>query len=264
MNTRLLCCGLGLVLLAGCKGDGLRSAKTRTDSADPAPHLNRSQVADVKYAVGRSMEARGDHARAKAAYSEAAEGDPKRVDALARMAVVLDREGKCKESEPLYKKALAANPGDPDLHCNRGYSLYLQNRYAEAEDHFRKALTLEPRHARARNNLGLVFARQGKAEDALESFTLAGCSAVDAHTNLAYGLMMAGDTERAKRHYETALHLDPNCPTARKGAQTLVALNERQAKRAGNLAQSPPAPPADPGVVRASHTVPVTVGKPKQ
>ena len=105
---------------------------------------------------------------------EALKNDPHRADANQRLAVVHDRLGRFQESAGYYAKALAAAPGDAEIFCDKGYSLYLQRRWAEADMCLRQAIALKPRLARAHNNLGLLLARDGKVDEALAEFRAAG------------------------------------------------------------------------------------------
>ena len=116
----------------------------------------------------------GDLDTAMAAYHEALKNDPHRADANQRLAVVHDRMGQFKESAGYYAKALAAAPGDAEIFCDKGYSLYLQRRWAEADVCLRQAIALKPRLARAHNNLGLLLAKDGKVDEALAEFRAAG------------------------------------------------------------------------------------------
>src|SRR5207249_11041503 len=173
------------------------------------------------------LEKRGDVEGATAAYTEALKKDPGRVDALVRLAVLNDRQGKFRDSEAQYRKALAAQPDNADLHCNRGYSLYLQQRWAEAEQSLRQAIALRPDHLRAHNNLGAVLARSGHETEALEEFRRGGCSPADAHSNLAVAFMLGGNWAEARQHYGCALAANPSSESARKGLKDLTALMHR-------------------------------------
>jgi Tfp pilus assembly protein PilF len=175
----------------------------------------------VQVALARSLEQRGDTAQAMAAYKEALRLDPSRADAGLRLAVLYDKEGKFKESLPLYEKALAACPGTPDIFCDMGYSLYLQRRFGEAEINFRQAVALAPEHVRAHNNLGLVLAHSGRPEEAVAEFRRAGCTEADAQINLAFVLTLEKNWAEAGRRYEMALAIDSSSAAARKGLQEL-------------------------------------------
>jgi Flp pilus assembly protein TadD len=183
--------------------------------------LTARQRADVQVAVGRSLEQRGEAARAIAAYNEALRLDPSRADVGLRLAMLYDKDGKFKEALPLYQKALAAYPGNPDIFCDMGYSLYLQGRPVEAEVNLRQAVVLAPENTRAHNNLGLVLASLDRQEEALTEFRRAGCTEADAQINLAFALTLENKWAEARKRYELVLALDATSTAARKGLQEL-------------------------------------------
>jgi Tfp pilus assembly protein PilF len=204
-----------------------------TAAPEKSPKLTDRQIADLKFAAGRTLEHEGNAAAAADAYREALLKDPARADACWRLAVLCDRQGKFNESQGWYLKALAGLPGNADLFCDIGYSFYLQKRWEEADMNLRQAVALAPDHARALNNLGLVMAHAGRPEKALAAFHEAGCSEADAHSNLAYALMMEKSWPEARQHYEAALTADASSAAARKGLRELEVLVARSA---------PPAP----------------------
>ena len=237
---------LGLALLGGCLPSGpspVPLASVPSVGAGGSP-LNAPQVADVKIAMARSLERRGEVEQAAAAYDEALQLDPSRADACLRLAALSDEQGKFTESAKLYRKALAARPGSPDTFCNMGYSLYLQHRLAEAEMNLRQAIALAPDHPRAHNNLGLVLAHAGRPEEALAEFRKAGCNPAQAQENLAFILVLERRLPEARRHFELALEIDPSSKPARKGLREVDAL----------LAKTEPNPPAPPGPPGTGHS----------
>ena len=228
MNLRR--CPLGtlaaLLCLAGCQHFDPPSMPQSTVAASTLtpPKSKTRQIADVQVALGRSLEQQGETAKAMASYKEALRLDPSRADAGLRLAILYDKEGKFKESLPLYQKALAAYPGNPDLFCDMGYSLYLQRRFGEAEFNLRQALVLAPEHVRAHNNLGLVLAHSGQPEEAVAEFRRAGCTEADVQINLAFALTLENNWAEAGRRYEMALAIDSSSVAARKGLQELDAV----------------------------------------
>jgi len=184
-------------------------------------------VADVKFALGRSLERGGELGPAAEAYREVLLKDPSRADACWRLAVLCDREAKFRESQDWYRKALAGMPGNAEIYCDVGYSLYLQQRWEEAEMNLRQALALAPDHARAHNNLGLVLAHIGKTDEALVEFRRAGCGEADGHVNLAYVLLLNKSWKEARRHYELALAADGSSAPARTGLREVEVLAAR-------------------------------------
>jgi Tfp pilus assembly protein PilF len=213
----------GLVTLAGCQSPGAGPAgNALLESAGvDRKNLTPGQLADLQVAYGRSLEKRGEHDQARTRYSEAVKHDPERADAWHRLAVLHDRQGKFSESAEMYQRALALRPGDPDVYCDVGYSLYLQRRWEEAEMNLRQAVALRGDHARAHNNLGLLLARTGKEDAALAEFRQAGCSEADARTNTAFALTLERRWPEAQRHYRRALDLDSSNRLAKKGLESL-------------------------------------------
>jgi Flp pilus assembly protein TadD len=219
-------CVLGVACLAGCQHpDRLAPPASLLLAPDGSPsELGPRQVADVKVALGQTLEKRGQAAEAMAAYAEAVKADPSRADAWLRQAVLSDQQGQFKQSAELYHKALALRPGDPDIYCDMGYSLYLQQRWAEAEMNLRQALALRHDHRRARNNLGLVLAHTDRPEEAVAEFRKAGCSEADARANLAFALAMDGRWPEARQQYAGALASAPPSAALQKEVGKLDAL----------------------------------------
>jgi Tfp pilus assembly protein PilF len=211
--------------------------------------LKPQQRADIKIALGRSMEQRGEETQAMGQYSEALTNDPTRWDAWLRLAVLHDRQGKFAESEAEYRKALALKPGDPDIYCNVGYSFYLQQRWVESEMNLRQAIALRSDHARAHNNLGMVLAQTSRVNEAMLEFRKGDCTGGDAHANLAFALTLAGNWSEARDHYRKALASSPPCESARAGLAKLEAV----------LAKAPPAIRAPPEPLAISGNGPKTV-----
>jgi len=218
---------LGLCSLGGCLH--LEPSPTAASSStvlapESAPKLTPAQVADVKIAYGRNLEKHGALDQAQAAYLEALKLDPGRADACARLGVLFDQQCKFDDASGWHRKAVAAQPKNPDFHCNAGYGQYLRGNMVEAENSLRRCLALAPEHARAHNNLGLVLARAGRCEEALGEFRRAGCDEADAQSNLAHALTLEGRGSDARACYERALAVDPNSTTAQKGIRELDQL----------------------------------------
>ncbi|HET8578452.1 MAG TPA: tetratricopeptide repeat protein [Methylomirabilota bacterium] len=72
-----------------------------------------------------------------------------------------------REAEAEYRAALALRPGRAPTHNNLGTALIFQERYAEAEQELKEALRLQPTLTGARANLGAVYGRQGRYEEAV-------------------------------------------------------------------------------------------------
>jgi tetratricopeptide (TPR) repeat protein len=219
---------LGVACVGGCQQFNRSPVLSSLVSAreEGTGKVTARQAADVQFALGRTFEQRGDTVQAMAVYQEAVKRDPKRTDALVRLAILYDQQGKFRESAEWYRKALQSAPGNPDIFCNMGYSLYLQRRWAEAEMNLQQALTLKPDHVRARNNLGLVMAHTDRLDQALAQFRQTG-NECEARLNLALALTMDRRWEEARGQYEAALAAHPSSEAAQNGLRQLDTLLAR-------------------------------------
>jgi Tfp pilus assembly protein PilF len=224
------------ISFAGCQHFGSSTPRPEPlASVEDHPKLNGQQIADVKVALGRSLEKKGEIEQAALAYQEAMKDDPKRADACLRVAVLCDIAGKPHASLEYYRKALVLQPGSPEVYCDMGYSLALQQRWAEAEMNLRQAIALQPDFPRAHNNLGLVLGHEARCEEAFQEFLRAGCTTAEAYSNTGYVLFLEKALPEARRHYEAALKLDPKLAAARKGLQEMERIK-------GGIGAPAPAP----------------------
>lgn len=227
----------GCVLMTGCQGPASHVART-PPPAENSPKLSSAQKADVQFALARSLEKSGELGQASAMYQDVLKKDPRRADALDRLAVIHARQDKFEQAIHLHRQALALQPTNADFHCNLGYCYYLQKRWAEAELALQKAIELAPHHQRAHNNLGLVLAHTERSQQAFASFRRAGCSDADAHNNLAFVLTLTNSWAEAKEHYARARELGPSTPATDHGLRVVTARLQEP--------QTPQAPPSSP------------------
>jgi Tfp pilus assembly protein PilF len=236
----------GLVVVCGC-GETRPFARPKEHSSSellnsgPSPKITAQQAADVQVAVARSLEEGNKLKEAEVGYREALQKDPKRADALERLAVLSDMKGDFKSSDKFFTRALDLEPKNVEFLCDRGYSFYLQRRWSDAETVFRSAIAAEPTHSRSHNNLGLVYARQGSLTNALEEFRRAGCSTSDCQSNLALVLAMDGQIQDARMAYNAALSANPQSKAASDGVRvTTAVLSKTQSKGDGAKVASAP------------------------
>jgi tetratricopeptide (TPR) repeat protein len=113
----------------------------------------------------------------------------------------------------LYEHALEVIGDNDIIHNNLGVVLARDGRTEEAIQHHLAALKLNPEDASIHNNLGNAFARQGNTDQAIRYYTEALRIEPDhakAHINLGNVLASTGATDKALGHFLTALHLNPN------------------------------------------------------
>lgn len=123
-------------------------------------------------------------------------------DANDRIALILLHQGKTGEAEALFKETLRARPWDwtaysnlgailleagrpeeavrlldpeplwkiPEAYALRGAALLGVGRYEEAEKAFLRALSADPRSVRAHNNLGLLYLKTDRRDEAIKEW----------------------------------------------------------------------------------------------
>lgn len=123
------------------------------------------------------------------------------------LGVICDRQKDFESAQSYYDAALEIQPLADAILINRGYSKYLNEDYHSAALDF---FTVGERsnNARAWRNLGLVYARQGWYEDALETFLRIGDER-DAYNETGAIAMDNGDTEEALLYLSEAVRLSP-------------------------------------------------------
>ena len=235
---------LALGPLGGCSTMASRSKEKAPSSildTGPSAKVTHQQSADIQIALGRTMEEEGKPEEARPSYLAALKKDPSRADAELRLAVLDDRKGDQAGADKHFARALKLQPKNPEILCDRGYSLYLRRQWADAETSLKKALAIDPTHARSHMNLALVLARGGNSQDALKEFARAGCDPADARANLGLVLAMEGRLEEAKREYSAALAAKPSSTRAREGLRaTSVAAREARRPRGRRERSAPP------------------------
>jgi protein O-mannosyl-transferase len=124
---------------------------------------------------------------------------------------VVARPGRFAEGETHVRRAIALRPDRPGPHENMGTITLAQGRAREAEEHFRRAATLQPDRAGSRNALGVALASQGRDREAEAEFQEAARLSprlVDAPANLGVLYMRQGRFEEALAPLRRALALD--------------------------------------------------------
>lgn len=123
------------------------------------------------------------------------------------LGVIADRQKNFESAQSYYDAALEIQPLADSVLINRGYSKYLNEDYHSAAlDFF--TVAKRSNNDKAWRNLGLVYARQGWYEDALETFLRVGVER-DAYNETGAIAMDNGDTEEAFLYLTEAVRLSP-------------------------------------------------------
>jgi Tfp pilus assembly protein PilF len=113
----------------------------------------------------------------------------------------------------LWEDVVKKSPDKARAHNNLGAAYYRQGRMEDALREFQLALSINPNYADAHSDLGAIYYRQGRMEDALREFQLAlsiNPNYAEAHNNLGAVYYSQGRMEDALREFQTSLLLDPD------------------------------------------------------
>ena len=134
--------------------------------------------------------------------------------------------GYWKDSETLFRRALAVTGDNWFAHNNLGTALDSKGRSGEAIAQYQEAVRLKPGYAKAHNNLGIALGQQGRTDEAIRHFQEAVRLRPDyanAHYNLGVALGRKGRIDEAVRQYQEALRVQPGFAAARRNLDAALA-----------------------------------------
>lgn len=135
------------------------------------------------------------------------------ITLLTSGALTREQLGYWRDSETLFRHAIAATKDNWMAHCNLGIALNHKGQLAEAITEFRESLASNPNYAVARQNLGAALLVQGALDQAIpeleEAVKLKPGYAL-AHCNLGAALKRAGRLDEAIVEFQQALKYLPN------------------------------------------------------
>jgi tetratricopeptide (TPR) repeat protein len=133
--------------------------------------------------------------------------------ALAGLAVAAwFQTGTWRDSETLFRRALAVTRNNAIVHNNLGSYLGRKGRYEAALEHLQQAVAIQPDNPDALSNLGLALSMTGRSGEAFPRFEKALAidpELVSAHMNWGLVLTGSGRPLEALEHYRAALTIDP-------------------------------------------------------
>ncbi len=116
-------------------------------------------------------------------------------------------------STTLFEHALDVTAANTLAHTNLGVVFAGQGKLDEAVAHYTQALRIKPDHLEARINMGAALAAQGKLDEAVAHYSNALHIKPDfagAHYNLGNALVAQGKITDAITHFYEALRIKPN------------------------------------------------------
>ena len=141
-----------------------------------------------------------------------------------------------KDSETVFRHALAVTEQNDLAHNNLGHALLEQRRLNEAVDHFQCAVQINPGFAEAHYNLGVGWFRLGRLDEALSEFRKAldlKPTYAEAHYNLGVSLIRQGRFNEGISELNEALRLNPDDADARNSLRVALTLKDVPAPTSG-------------------------------
>ena len=175
--------------------------------------------------------ARGQFGRALDALQQVRRIAPDDPEVDSAEGFVLEQAGRWAEAEGFLRKAESRSPLDPNVLNALGLlSWQYYHHLDQAASYFSRAIAAHPVDddfsASLHNNLGAVYAIQGKSSAAIEQFqraTSIAPSDPEFRTHLAAALAMAGRVDQARSELLTTLAIAPDYLPARQALQRLQA-----------------------------------------
>ncbi|HSK20414.1 MAG TPA: AAA family ATPase [Longimicrobiales bacterium] len=177
-------------------------------------------------------------ARGLLATEQVLQRDPQSADAWMTRAYLLVMRDPVRHAGAIdaFRRSIALDPNNAEVHHQLGQSLMALGRYDDAEAAYHRALELEPWRAMTLVPLGAIALREGRHDDQMRWADSA--IAVDPDVPYAYSSralvrLQHGDASGARRDAETALDLDDTyrLPGLAVRAAALAALGDTTAAR---------------------------------
>jgi len=129
------------------------------------------------------------------------------------LGTALAQTGKIEEAIAHYEQVLRLKPDSAEAQSNLGIALGLAGRIPEAIAHLEQALRLKPHSAEAHSNLGIALGQAGRIPEAIEHLQQAlriKPNDAAAHNNLGDALYQMGRVQEAIKEFEAALRIMPD------------------------------------------------------
>lgn len=165
------------------------------------PGLSAEQAVDRALARGARLQQEGNLEAAVAAFREAVEAAPERVDALASLSLAYLRMGRVTEALPGLRRSREALPEHVGVAYYLGLAYFQDERHASARSELEWVLERQPENHQARHLFGLSLLKLGDLQggiEALETVVRADRSNRQAVLTLSSAYLKASMTDRAE------------------------------------------------------------------
>ena len=138
--------------------------------------------------------------------------EPKDLETLSNLTIMLKNLGRLKEAEAYYRQLINLNSSSK-YHNKFGEFLIEVDRLEEAKIHIEKAIDLEPEFAAAHNNLGNIYYKYGNYKEAIESYNKTiriDPNFAEAYNNLGVSQKELTFLEEAEEKLKKAIKINPD------------------------------------------------------
>lgn len=180
-----------------------------------------------EFAAGVQHQLAGRFAEAETVYRRLLAARPGDPELLRHLGVLLFQRGDAAGAEALLRQAIATAPHDPGALHNLALVLHKEKRDDEALAFLQRAVGLVPRSDALLANLGELLTEMGRTHEAVDAFLRAAAlnpRNVEVHQQLGSELLKLGQAREALAHLETCEALGRMNTTI--SAYKAVALNE--------------------------------------
>jgi tetratricopeptide (TPR) repeat protein len=197
----------------------------------------------------------GRRAKAEQGYRRVLNHEPKNLDALRLLGILVYQAGRIGKGLGLMRRAAKAGAADPAIHMDLARALAEQGNIEEAVECFRTAADLNPDNPAIWGNLALAFLQRGDPGEATVCFrkalVLDGSNA-DLHLGLGNALRIEGKLDAAADTVRRAVALRPDFAEAHMNlGNILLELNEMEPA----IASHRQAASLKPGLALAHHNL---------
>jgi tetratricopeptide (TPR) repeat protein len=186
---------------------------------NPQLHCN---LANTLASVGRDNEAI-EH------YKIAIAGKADDPEAIINYGAALQRIGHTSEAIALYEQILRAKPDFAGAHNNLGMVFIAEGKMDQGLEHLREARRLDPKRIEAHQNLALALTMTGHIDEAISETEQLLPEAPDANTYNNLGALYGkiGRFEQAAEAFQMALQLNPDLPGVNENLAKLRMLSAK-------------------------------------
>jgi tetratricopeptide (TPR) repeat protein len=153
-----------------------------------------------------------DYAAAITALESHLARQPRSKEAESLLGNIDMENGRPREAEEHFKKALAYEPNFTDARNSLGILYDRLGREQDAIREFLRVIEVDKEYAEALNNLGVIYKKQGRRDEAVAAFRKAISADADfagSYSNLALVYEQEGKRTEAEEQYRKALKRDP-------------------------------------------------------